>query len=53
MINYTVISGTPTEAEKLALELALTHHKKNEAVEVMQRSTWGRPILRAPFARKN
>lgn len=55
MIKYTITSGTPTQAELHALEIALAHHKGAEAddVNVAPSSKWAKPILRTPLERNN
>lgn len=59
MIKYTITSGSPTKAEVHALESALAHRKKTEAVadvdniKMNLKSQWAKPRLRTPLARKN
>ncbi len=51
MIKYTITSGSPSQIEIRALEQAIAAHKKNEEVEVVLKSKWGKPIMRAPLDR--
>lgn len=57
MIKYTVTSGTPTQEELQALEIALARHKKIESeaddLKVVQRSKWAKPNLRTPLERNS
>ena len=52
MIKYTITSGTPTDAEKLALEEALNAHNHPETARKFWRSKWGTPRLRKHLPRK-
>lgn len=59
-MKFSIAKGTPTPDELVAIEHAMSLHKREELTPVIQRSTFGLPQLRKPFngnfqfgARKN
>ena len=52
MTQYTITSGTPSHDELIALEEALKHHRESRLTKKIVMSSWGKPQLRKPLARK-
>lgn len=52
MIDYTIISGTPTLQELEALEYALELHQRPEVIIQVASSVWAKPQLRKPLKKK-
>lgn len=59
-MEFSIIQGNPTPDEHIAIEYAISLHKREELIPIIQRSIFGSPQLRRPFdnsfqfnARKN
>jgi len=52
-LRYTISTGTPSEEERSALEIALRQHVKPVEISATRKSVWARPQLRAPLQRKS
>lgn len=59
-MEFSIIKGNPTPDEDIAIEYAISLHKREELIPIIRRSTFGSPQLRKPFdnsfqfnARKN
>ena len=59
-MEFSIINGIPTPDEQSAIEYAISLHKREELIPILQRSTFGAPQLREPLdssfqfnARKN
>lgn len=48
-MNFSIISGKPSEEELLALKAAIDHHKVEKLVPEIKRSVFGLPQLRQPL----
>lgn len=48
-MEFSIIKGNPTPDEHIAIEYAISLHKREELVPIIQRSTFGSPQLRKPF----
>lgn len=48
-MNYSIVKGEPTVDEAIAIEFAMSHHKREELVPVIRKSLFGRPQLRKPL----
>ena len=59
-MEFSIIQGNPTPDEHIAIEYAISLHKREELIPIIRRSIFGSPQLRRPFdngfqfnARKN
>lgn len=43
---FSVIAGSPSADELVAIELALANHKREELKPVVKRSIWAMPLMR-------
>jgi len=48
-MKYSIVRGTPTEEEFVAIEHAMKMHKRQEMVPIIRKSLFGRPQLRRPL----
>jgi hypothetical protein len=48
-MNYTIVKGEPTAEEAIAIEFAMSHHKREELKPVIRKSAFGAPQLRTPL----
>ena len=48
-MEFSIIKGEPTAEELMAIEHALSLHKREESVPVIRKSAFGRPQLRKPL----
>ncbi len=48
-MEYLIVNGEPTAEELVAIEYALSLHKREELVPVIRRSAFGLPQLRKPL----
>ena len=48
-MHFVVVKGKPTADELIAIEAALTLHKREELTPVIRRSAFGLPQLRKPL----
>lgn len=48
-MEFSIIKGNPTPDEQNAIEYAISLHKREEIIPIIQRSTFGSPQLRKPF----
>lgn len=50
-MKFSIAKGSPTPDELVAIELAMSLHKREELAPVIRRSTFGSPQLRRPLRR--
>lgn len=48
-MKYTIVNGEPTVDEAIAIEFAMSHHKREELEPVIRKSAFGTPQLRTPL----
>jgi len=48
-MKYLIIKGEPTIDEAIAIESAMSHHKREESEPVIRKSAFGTPQLRTPL----
>ncbi|MDO8646565.1 MAG: hypothetical protein Q7R42_08345 [Candidatus Planktophila sp.] len=48
-MKYSIVKGEPTNDEAIAIEFAMSHHKREELEPVIQKSAFGTPQLRTPL----
>jgi hypothetical protein len=48
-MEFSIIKGEATAEELMAIEHAISLHKREELVPVIRKSTFGRPALRRPL----
>ena len=48
-MEYTIIHGQPSPDEVIAIEHAMSLHKRQELVPVIRKSSFGLPQLRRPL----
>lgn len=48
-MEFSIIKGEATAEELMAIEHAISRHKREELVPVIRKSTFGRPQLRKPL----
>ena len=48
-MQFLIVKGEPTADELIAIEAAMAHHKREELMPVIRRSTFGLPQLRKPL----
>ncbi|MDP1851075.1 MAG: hypothetical protein Q8K48_01520 [Candidatus Planktophila sp.] len=48
-MKYLIIKGEPTADEAIAIEFAMSHHKREELEPVIRKSAFGTPQLRTPL----
>ncbi|CAB4650184.1 unannotated protein [freshwater metagenome] len=48
-MEFSIIKGEATAEELMAIEHAISLHKREESVPVILKSTFGRPQLRKPL----
>lgn len=48
-MGFSITKGIPTPEELIAIEHAMSLHKREELTPVIARSTFGSPQLRKPF----
>ncbi len=48
-MEFSIIKGDPTPDEHIAIEFAISLHKREELIPIIRRSTFGSPQLRKPF----
>lgn len=48
-MKYTIVNGEPTVDEAIAIEVAISQHKREELEPVIRNSTFGSPRLRTPL----
>lgn len=51
-MKYSIVKGEPTVDEAIAIEFAMSHHKREELEPVIQKSAFGTPQLRTPLNKK-
>ncbi len=45
-MKYEIVKGEPTVEEAIAIEIAMSHHKREELEPVIRKSAFGTPQLR-------
>ena len=50
-MKYTIVKGEPTVEEAIAIEFAMSHHKREELKPVIRKSAFGTPQLRTPLSK--
>ena len=48
-MEYSIVKGEPTAEELMAIEHAISLHKREELVPVIRKSAFGLPQLRKPL----
>lgn len=48
-MEFSIIKGEATAEELMAIEHAISQHKREELIPVIRKSTFGRPQLRRPL----
>lgn len=48
-MTYVIVKGEPTVDEAIAIELAMSLHKREELKPVIRKSVFGTPQLRSPL----
>jgi hypothetical protein len=48
-MKYEIVKGVPTAEELQAIQVAMSHHKREELTPVIRRSVYGSPQLRQPL----
>lgn len=48
-MGFSIVKGVPTPEEQIAIEHAMSLHKREELTPVIARSEFGSPQLRRPF----
>jgi hypothetical protein len=48
-MKYEIVKGVPTAEELQAIQVAMSHHKREELIPVIRRSLYGSPQLRQPL----
>lgn len=48
-MKYLIVKGEPTVEEAIAIEIAMSHHKREELEPVIRKSAFGIPQLRTPL----
>ena len=48
-MEFSIIKGDPTPDEHIAIEFAMSLHKREEFVPIIRQSSFGSPRLRTPF----
>ena len=48
-MKYTIVNGEPTLDEAIAIEIAISQHKREESEPVIRKSAFGTPQLRTPL----
>ena len=48
-MGFSIVKGVPTPEELIAIEHAMSLHKREELTPVIARSEFGSPQLRKPF----
>ena len=48
-MTYVIVKGEPTVDEAIAIELAMSLHKREELKPVIRKSAFGTPQLRTPL----
>ena len=48
-MGFSIVKGVPTPEEQIAIEHAMSLHKREELTPVIARSEFGSPQLRKPF----
>lgn len=48
-MKYRIVNGEPTVDEAIAIEFAMSHHKREELEPVIRKSAFGTPQLRTPL----
>ena len=50
-MKYEIVKGEPTVDEATAIEIAMSHHKREELEPVIRKSAFGTPQLRTPLSK--
>jgi hypothetical protein len=48
-MKFEITKGVPTDEELLAIQVVMSHHKREELIPVIRRSVYGSPQLRQPL----
>ena len=48
-MKFEITKGVPTDEELLAIQVVMSHHKREELLPVIRRSVYGSPQLRQPL----
>ena len=48
-MKYEIVKGVPSAEELQAIQVAMSHHKREELIPVIRRSVYGSPQLRQPL----
>lgn len=48
-VNFTILSGNPSNEELAVLTQVMSQHKRVEKEPLVKRSTWAQPIMRSPM----